>query len=352
MDNADIYTDYIGYFEEIENDDMINFTNKKNTKYLHADYISKIERRVVKKINDKDEKCKYSFYINHIDLLLNCNTLNELLIEYKCLVANLEIFFNALKLNNNVYNRTSLPTILSTPQRVPKTQLRRKSDTQINIIKKIFKNELVFDEQSIFKKISIESFAISCNKLFMYYYLIMEIRLYQYKSINENFSLNKYAYSLKLFINNFYRILEKELYHNTDDVVINILKNLMDKFLEYGNNPLSNICMNLLERKIKKRNIKIYSKVKYTYLVNPDYIEKAFVSIKEHCKYNHEYNKASAIIYNKLSETRKEIIQNTEINIHPENDDYIVYNLLCLNMYLESHIKCFWPIKENLSVKT
>lgn len=172
----------------------------------------------------------------------------------------------------------------------------------------------------------------------------MEIRFFQYKSINENFTLLKYAYDIKLLINNFYRMMLREIhiYNDSNDTIIAILKKLTNNFLECGNTPFSNICINLLEMiGVSKRSIKIYTKVNYTYLVNPDSIEKAFVNVKEYKNEKDVYNKYSLIIYNKIFQTRKEILKNIEINIHPKDEDYTIYNILQLNTYIKN--KSFWP---------
>lgn len=336
---SDIIDEYINDFE-MEN--LINFTNVKNKTMIHNDFIKKLENETITEVDSYDNNNNYMFYINHIDLLINSKNACIDLIEYKCLVANLEIFFNALKLNNCIFKHSSLPVSINNDNI---NTLKRKSDAYIKVAK-FLKFSDVYMEKSIFNKINIELFAECCNKIFLYYYLIMEIRLFQYKSINTNFTLIKYSYEIKLLINNFYRMMLRELsiYYNNKDMIISIMKKLTNKFLEYGNTPFSNICINLLETLgVSHRNIKIYTKIKYTYLVNPDCIERAFVNVKEYgsCDDRDVYNKYSLSIYNKIFQTRKEIIKNIEINIHPKKEDYIIFNVLQLNTYLKN--ESFWP---------
>lgn len=338
---SDIIEEYISYFNDLEMENLLNFTNVKNTKMIHNDFIKKLETETICKIDNFDNNNNFIFYINHIDLLTNSKNSCIDLVEYKCLVANLEIFFNALKLNNCIYKHSSLPTSI-TDNNI--NTIKRKSDTYIKFAK-FLKLSDVYMEKSIFYKINIESFAESCNKIFLYHYLIMEIRLFQYKSINENFTLIKYSYEIKLLINNFYRMMLREMsiYYNNKDVIISIFKKLLNKFLEFGNTPFSNMCISLLDMLgVKHRNIKIYTKIKYTYLVNPDSIERAFINIKEYGNGDKDtYNKYALSIYNKIFQTRKEIINYIEINIHPTKEDYIIYNVLQLNTYLQN--ESFWP---------
>lgn len=332
----DIYDEYIVYFNIIEKEQFINFTNvnNKNTKLFHNDFIKNIEKNVITNINPE---FKSEFFKHHIDLY-NENLIDDLA-EYKCVFSNLCIFFNALKLNNHIYKHSSLPI-----NKQKKTfEYKRNSETSLF---NTFKKRDIFKSSHLLKN----SFVESCNKIYVYLYLLMETRLFQYKSVNENYNLDScnYAYDIKLFINNFYRILSSEfsVYNNNEkkDEFIIILKELINKFIELGNVPLSNICISLLELAgVNKRHIKVSckSKINYTYLVNPDNIEKAFVYTKERNESNILYNKHCLMIYDKIYETRKEILKNIKINIHPDKNDYIVYNMLQLNTYIEN--KCFWP---------
>jgi hypothetical protein len=199
---------------------------------------------------------------------------------------------------------------------------------------------------SIFYKVEVTNFAKICHKIYLAYYFLTEIRQYQYYSKVSSRELTGYAFEFSNFYDNFYRKLESEIEifcdANNFSLLTDIFITLSTYFLDVGNIPLAQICINLMNRfeicKQKKieaflqsynlsypldtLSLKDYKK--FTYLVDPISINRAFITAQE----TESKIKTFSFIQTKMVKTKDEILSYNITSTKPTFDDFVVFNYL------------------------
>ena len=169
----------------------------------------------------------------------------------------------------------------------------------------------------------------------------MESRGYQYiASHGEQKLSTRFAVVFKGIYNNLFRHLEKEveLFCEAKKIkrLITVLKVLAQQFLKHHNIPLAKLAITSLQN-VKDCDEKIITKLlddlrdikkfeRYTYLVDPIAISRAFITSLELGDPIKGFNK----IHDKINKTKMEIGEDPEIlfDVHPGRDDLEVYNYL------------------------
>jgi hypothetical protein len=287
--------------------------------------IEEIEGSVMKVLAQKDVEQVQMFYMHHIDLFVRyqfmfTDMLNDpgfrvlKYTKWRNAYVNLKSYFKGLKMHYK----------LTTPV----------SPIKSSRLSKIFDK---YTKGSIFAIIEPDDFARICHKLYVYYYFMSETRYLHYVS-RHNSELTGYASEMTGLFNNFYRKMEFEvelfcLAGNMNGLVDAFTK-MTTTLLNLGNVPFAKVCLNLIERfkicKEKKvsefqqslKEIKLYNK--YKYFVTPDAILRAFIQSNE------MENKARlfGIIYNKILDTKKRLLEMEEVTMQPDGDDFVVYSYL------------------------
>jgi hypothetical protein len=362
--------EYDDYFNvtKFNNDDLINFAYTLDDKKMS---LPEIERYTVKVLKDNGSiELLQLFYENHLDMFVrNQSEFTDQLkdpqfmlkryLKYRLAFANLSTYFNGLKLHNRLTPEITSPKSffrrLSKPE-LPKLNVNTKfsnlspikavsfdilSPTNSSSISPSLSFTGYFDKypkESIFNNVPPEEFAKTCNKLFVYYYFMMETRSFQYVSKHDTVEMGGYAGELKGFYNNFYRKLEYEVelfcLAGNFKALVQVFIILTTTLLQLGNVPLGKVTMSLIERfkmckeskiqeyKLSLKEMKEYNK--YPYLVDPDSILRGFIS-------SHEIKtkmKAFSKLFEKITETKKLLLANEEISVQPTASDFEVYNYL------------------------
>jgi hypothetical protein len=177
-----------------------------------------------------------------------------------------------------------------------------------------------------------------------------EMRIYQFYTRVDKRSPSGYVKEFYNFYSNLLRKLELEIdiFCNADkfSLLVNIFITLSTYFLEMGNIPLAEMSLNLLERfkicKPKKveeflssYNIELPLKVnalksykKFTYLVTPDSISKAFIFAHTQGQTQESKIKSFSFIQNKIATTKSEILDNKIFLMKPSHEDFLLFNFI------------------------
>ena len=215
---------------------------------------------------------------------------------------------------------------------------------------------------TLFGRIDPVVFARICNKMYMFCYMMLETRFFQYiarhSERNTDFG---YTAKLKWLYNNMSRKLEKEVETYCKmkklEELIRIFDVLITEFRDYGNIPLAKVIIMILRTKfdcngkevmeVLEKHSDLNASKKYTYLVDPSALKRAFIT-------SYEVN-VSAIntIYKKIADTRKELLESlTDIqdyNKVTDDDDKQVFGYL--NPYEMYDKALFKTYKETLDIK-
>lgn len=322
------YDDYFG-LTEMEDEELVNFIYTMDEKNSS---LAEIEGGVMKVLEKKDIDQVQMFYMHHIDLFIRYQymfadklkdpgfrVLNYM--KWRNAYASLETYFNGLRMHYK----------LSTPV------------TPVKSIGSVISNKLLqvtgykYTKGSIFAMVDPHDFARICHKLYVYYYFMSETRFFHYVSRN-NSEMTGYASELTGLFNNFYRKMEFEvelfcLAGNTNGLV-EVFTKMTTTLLNLGNIPLAKVCISLIERfkmcKEKKvqefqrslKEMKLYNK--YKYFVTPDAILRAFIQSNE----TNDKARLFGIIYKKILDTKKQLIEMEEVKMQADGNDFIVYNYL------------------------
>lgn len=335
---SDTTTEEILDLYDISNDEIINFA------YLYDDKntsLKNIENKIIDDIQNSAniEKAKI-FYLNHLDLFVsnqnkfkniirNQNFLDEYM-KYRIAFTNIKSYIDSMSLYNSLSSETSMLSETS----------KKYSKSKFNIFEK------KMPVSSIFYKVEVTNFAKICHKIYLAYYFLTEIRQYQYYSKVSSRELTGYAFEFSNFYDNFYRKLESEIEifcdANNFSLLTDIFITLSTYFLDVGNIPLAQICINLMNRfeicKQKKieaflqsynlsypldtLSLKDYKK--FTYLVDPISINRAFITAQE----TESKIKTFSFIQTKMVKTKDEILSYNITSTKPTFDDFVVFNYL------------------------
>lgn len=327
--------EYEDYFKMaiMEDEDLINFMYTMDDK---KSSIEEIEDGVMKVLVKKDTEDIQKFYEYHIDLFVRYQPMfsehmkhPEFLfmkyMKWRTTVANLETYFNGLKM----HHKMSLPTSPQTPLSPPKS-----ASSPGARISSFFEK---YTRGSVFAIVDPVEFARVCHKLFVYYYFLAETRYFHYVS-RHNTELRGYASELIGLCNNFLRKMEYEveLYCIMGNItgLVDAFTKMTTTFLELGNVPFGEICISLIERfkicKLKRiseyqstlKSIKSYNK--YKYFVSPDAILRAFIRSNE----MDNKSRLFMMIYDKLLATKRQLMEMEELKMQPDGNDFVVYNYL------------------------
>ena len=342
--------EYDEYFRisSITNDDITNFVyvyDEKKKKMSLED----IQSNFVKIMSETSDPEKVRvFYQSHLDLFINNEKLFTKLLNMPGF--NLGGYFRARQLYTTAafYFETLGKAEIVSPtksRRGSKFSMLSKatssSDSESDSETPISFGLKRYPMGSIFNKVRPETFADIVHKMFVYSYFLMESRGYQYiASHGEQKLSTRFAVVFKGIYNNLFRHLEKEveLFCEAKKIkrLITVLKVLAQQFLKHHNIPLAKLVITSLQN-VKDCDEKIITKLlddlrdikkfeRYTYLVDPIAISRAFITSLELGDPIKAFNK----IHDKINKTKMEIGEDPEIlfDVHPGRDDLEVYNYL------------------------
>lgn len=350
--------------ETISNDEIINFAflydDKKHT-------LKELEDTIIAKLKDSNDMTKMRiFYLNHLDLFVKHQNKfqniirNKLFLDdymkYRTNFADITTFLESLGLYSSLSPSTPMsrlstqpptPQTPSTPS-TPSTSSISSSSPSKSSVKSRFSG--LFGKSypilSIFHQIEPTDFAIKCHRMYLAYYFVTEMREYQFYSRVSTRDVNRFAQEFSNFYNNLYRKLESEIElfceSNQFSLLADVFIILTKYFLEVGNTPLAQITISLMSRfqicKHKKIQqfleeynitlplspgaLKDYKK--FTYLVEPDSINKAFITAQE----TENKIKTFSFIQKKMITTRDEILAQQLFPVKASYDDFLIFNYI------------------------
>jgi len=359
-DIISMYTEYDGW---VGNEEIINFA------YLYDDKrptttLEDLEDKIVEKLQDsKDINTLKLFYVNHLDLFVkNQNKFQNMIknvlflddyMKYRTMYADIKTFIDSITLYSELISPVNTP-LLGIPQLTPTLLTRPHSAKMKKRLSDVFDKS--YPSESIFSKIQPNDFAIKCHRMYLCYYFLSEMRQYQFYSRVSTREIAGYAHDFSNFYNNIVRKLELEVdifcktgqFSSLADIFI-VLSNT---FLELGNLPLAQVSINIMHRfqrcKEKKiehfmekhgivfplRSTNLNKYKKFSYLVEPDNIDKVFFTAQE----LENKIKTFSFIQQKLVKTKSEILNENIFSSKPSHEDFI----------LSSYINPKMVIKEKL----
>lgn len=350
-------------FETISTNDIINFAfiydDKKHT-------LTELENKIIEQLqNTNDFNKVITFYTHHLDLFVkNQNKFQNVIklkiflddyLKYRTTFADIKSFIETLSLYLNLTS-PSTPSTSSTPSPLTPSSvidLSPKSSSPSSA-KKFRSSMAMFDTSypslSIFNEIEPKDFAIKCHRLYLCYYFMSEMRIYQFYTRVDKRSPSGYVKEFYNFYSNLLRKLELEIDifcdANKFSILVNIFITLSTYFIEVGNVPLAEMCLNLLDRfrickpkKVKEflesYNLELPLKVnalkdhkKFTYLVTPDSISKAFIFAHTQGDTPEKKIKSFSFIQNKIAATKAEILNNKIFLMKPSHEDFLLFNYI------------------------
>jgi len=344
--------------ETISNEEIINFAflydDKKHT-------LKELEDTIIAKLKDSNDMTKMKiFYLNHLDLFVKHQNKfqniirNKLFLDdymkYRTAFADVTTFLESLNLYSSLSPSTPmsrLSTQPSTPQ-TPSTPSTPSSVSSKSSVKSRFSG--LFGKSypilSIYHQVEPIDFAMKCHRMYLAYYFVTEMREYQFYSRVSTREVDRYAQEFSNFYNNLYRKLESEIElfceSNQFSLLTDVFIILTKYFLEVGNTPLAQIVISLMSRfqicKYKKIQqfleeynihlplspgaLKDYKK--FTYLVDPDSINKAFITAQE----TENKIKTFSFIQKKMITTRDEILAHQVFSVKANYDDFLIFNYI------------------------
>lgn len=354
--------EYVEYQQIINmsDNDIINFS------YIYDDKnmtLPKLEDKIIKMINSMTNPHLINIlFKHHLDLFME----NEKLFKYQFNSVAFELIeYNKKRQNANMIKRffTELkshydleqagpfagdtfitPTIkTSTSKRFSKmsflSQSERSERSEDSDSSSFFSKYSKYPQKSIFNSVSPREFAQCIHKLYVYSYYMLETRNFQYQARHVNTTLDKfYAIYIKGIYQNFYRLMEKEIElfceKNKLKYMIRIFDQMIDEFTLLHNIPFAKLVTIFLQnmKSCHPKNIsKVLSKYnnlkqfdKYTYLVDPIAISRAFITSLELEDKIKAFNK----IYDKLYKTRDELDNSITFTETPTQADHYVFAYL------------------------
>lgn len=353
---SDVTTEEIIDLYSISNEEIINFAYSYDDKKTP---LKELEQKIIENVQHLDDIDKIkTFYLNHLDLFVqnqnkfknvirNKNFLDEYM-KYRTAFADIKSYIDSLSLYSTLTSPNSVPQTPLTPN-TPNTPLSVSSkSSRASSAKSRFSSlfEKKYPSLSIFNKIDPTEFARICHKMYLSYYFLIEIREYQYYSRVSSREVEGYAFEFSNFYDNFYRKLESEIEIFCEANEFSLLADtfiIVSKyFLEVGNTPLAQACINLMNRfqickehKVKQfleaydlsfplnaLSLKKYKK--FTYLVDPISINRAFITAQE----TENKIKTFSFIQTKMVKTKDEILANNITSFKSNYDDFTVFNYI------------------------
>jgi hypothetical protein len=346
--------------ETISNDEIINFAflydDKKHT-------LKELEDSIITKLKDSNDMTKMRiFYLNHLDLFVkNQNKFQNIIrnklfldnyIRYRTVFADITTFLESLNLYSTLSpstpgSRLSTQPSPRTPQ-TPSTPSSTLSSPSKSSIKSRFSGLFgkTYPILSIFHQIEPTEFALKCHRMYLAYYFVTEMREYQFYSRVSTREVDRYAQEFSNFYNNLYRKLESEIElfceSNQFSLLADVFIILTKYFLDVGNTPLAQIVISLIGRFQVCKHKKIHQFLdeynihlplspgalkdykKFTYLVDPDSINKAFITAQE----TENKIKTFSFIQKKMITTRDEILAQQLFSVKPNYDDFLIFNYI------------------------
>lgn len=327
-----ILSEYTEVQDEKLNEDIImNFVYIYLTTQKKSRSIEDMEKKVVR-IAKKMHNIDY-LHMYHLDLFVEnekeIGNIAELscvyqfnlsdYLRYKTVYAEVKTYFEGLQKGSNFYE-----------------EKRRKG---------IFTLKWRYPEGSIFRTLDAEEFGRGVHKMFVYYYYLSEMRYFQYVAKFENKVVSGYCGAFKTFYNNFIRKMEGELQlyiqEKRYDVFLDILEKTCMTLLNLGNVNLAQVLVNLCCRLKEYRPTKVETFVKhignladfkkYTYLVDPDMLQRAFVMAYESRKKTVSFG----YIYRKVLQTKGELLKDTCFSMYIDMKDETLYHYIQPNVYIK-----------------
>lgn len=339
--------------ETISNDEIINFAflydDKKHT-------LKELENMIIDKLKDSNDMTKMkTFYLNHLDLFVkNQNKFQNIIrnklfldnyMKYRTAFADITTFLESLGLYSTLSPSTpqiqTTPTTPSTPSSILSSPSKSSVKSKLS---SLFSK--TYPILSIFHQVEPTDFAAKCHRMYLAYYFVIEMREYQFYSRVSTREVGRFAQEFSNFYNNLYRKLESEIElfceSNQFSLLADVFILLIKYFLEVGNTPLAQIPISLMSRfKICKHKkieqfleeynihlplspgaLKDYKK--FTYLVDPDSINKAFITAQE----TENKIKTFAFIQKKMITTRDEILSQQVFSVKANYDDFLIFNYI------------------------
>jgi hypothetical protein len=326
------------------NEEIINFAflydDKKTPLY-------ELEDKIVNNVKDLDDIDKIKlFYLNHLDLFIknqnkfknvirNQHFLDEYM-KYRTTFADIKTYIDSLGLY------TSLTPASSQSPLSPRSTSSKGSKS--SRFSGVFQKK--YPVLSIFNKIDPLEFSRICHKMYLCYYFLTEIREYQFYSRVSTRQIHGYADEFSTFYDNFYRKLEGEIEIFCEANEFSLLADtfiiLSSYFLDIGNIPLAHTCISLMdnfqickENKVKQfldaynlslplNTVSLKNYKKFTYLVDPISINRAFISTQE----MQNKIKTFSFIQTKMIKTKEEILSKNITSTKSSYDDFIVFNYI------------------------
>lgn len=320
--------------------EIMNFTNLYDDKKMTQKEIDNI---ILDKLKDQDPRVLVEFYKYHLDLIVE----NESLFKDK-LSSDEVNYYNY----RDVYNQIK-KFIGSLNESVGQVSLIKSSR---NMLTESLGRFTKYPSKSIFNKIDPKTFAQKCHKLHMYYYFMMETRIFQYISKSSKRKSNSiYLDQFKALLNNFYRKMEYEIemYCNTNKFATlnEIFKQMLETFLKLGNTPFSKWTITLIKRyKIcnpseeleELLNVDLKTVDKYPYLVDYELLISKFTA-------SHEVPskfKSFAFLFTKITETKNQILNELK------NDDLEYASITVTDLQIYEYLQPNSIIKTQLYIGT
>lgn len=321
---------------ELKDDGLVNFVYTMDAVATEIDSttetpttIQEIEDGVIKILVQTDVDQLNVFYPHHTDLFIRYQFLfvNKMkdrgfeimnYMKWRNAYANVEMYFNGLKMHYKISKHTSTNVKGMSPSKV------------IGLFQRYTKG-------SIFSIVEPDKFARICHRLFVYYYVMTETRYIHYVSMH-NTVLYGYAAEMMNLFNNFVRKMEFEvelfcLMGNVNGLVDAFTK-MATTFLNLGDVPFGKVCIMLMERfkVLKEKKIREYQQSlqeikfynKYNYFVSPEVILRAFIQSNE---LNNKV-RLFVTIYQKVYQTKKQLLDIEEITTQADVNDFVVFNYL------------------------
>ena len=333
-----------------DSEDIINFTflydDKKTPLY-------ELEDKIVNNLKDLTDIDKIKlFYLNHLDLFIkNQNKFKNVIrnqyfldeyMKYRITFADIKNYIDSLGLYTSLTPITPLSPLPPSPSSPSSPTVSKGSKS--SRFSGIFQKK--YPTLSIFNKIDPIEFSRICNKMYLCYYFLTEIREYQFYSRVSTREIGGYAEEFENYYNNFYRKLESEIEIFCEANEFSLLADtfiiLSTYFLDIGNIPFAQICISLMDRfQICKENkvkefldtyklslplnaLSLKDYKKFSYLVDPVSINRAFITAQE----TENKIKTFSFIQTKMVKTKEEIISINITSTKSSYDDFIVFNYI------------------------
>ena len=357
----------INLYFDIPNEELINFAflyDDKNTA------LKDIDSKIITNIHDLDDIDKMkTFYLNHLDLFVqNQNKFKNIIrnqvfldeyIKYRTAFADIKTYIDSLSLYNTLSSSPSSSVLITpvTPGSPGTLSISSKSSRASSTksrLSSLFEKK--YPVLSIFHRVDPAEFAQICHKMYLCYYFLIEMREYQYYSRVSTREVGGYAYNFSNFSDNFYRRLESEIEifceSNNFSLLAETFITLSTYFLEVGNVPLAQLCINLMNRfkickesKIQKflesynlsfplNALSLKDHKKFTYLVDPIAINRAFITAQE----TENKIKTFSFIQTKMIKTREEILSKHITSTKPSYNDFLVFNYINPNVIIKERL--------------